>query len=317
MIMKGRVVVKKLMMVAGALGFLALASYTPAKADAYVDAPSFGRIVYGLTGGLVVLPQDAWQGAYPDASGPTTTPADTSFGGGAILVGTIKQYAGDLVNASRGLASPGSDTGIDYSAAVAYNGGVTTVLLNSTGIFNSGSIKPKDLVVSTKLGFVAAYAWESQVGVYGADGVTKPSTGDVATLFGTHTGAGNVGTATVDNPFGFKYWSTGTSKIPAFDYYSDNAANNSGYAPNQLYTHTKAFLVTDASNPYYGTWFVGFEDTNFNTKGKPGYHRFDYNDTVIAMTFEAVPEPAFYQMAGLLGLGALGLLRRRRATSTK
>jgi hypothetical protein len=126
----------------------------------------------------------------------------------------------------------------------------------------------------------------------------------------------------VGNPFAFKYWSDGSASpiIPAFDYYSDNSANNSGYAANQLYSHMLAYQVTDPLSNYVGTWFVGFEDINFNVKGSPngsnGYHRFDYNDSVVSMTFEAVPEPAFYQMAGLLSLGAFGLLRARRRSAS-
>lgn len=306
---------KRLLLVAGVLGALASASNAPARADAFVDSPSFGRIVYGLTGGLVVLPQDAWQGAYPDGSGTSTlpNPPDTSFGGAAMLVGTTKQYAGDVVNPARGLTAPGADFGIDYAAAVTYNGGSdTSVLVNATGVFSSGPGAPANLIEATKLGFVAGYGWESQVGVYGSDGTTKPAPGDVVTLFGAHTTAGTSITTTVDNPFAFKYWSEGTAKVPAFDYYSDNPANNSGTATNQLYNHVMAYKVTDVANPFFGTWFVGFEDTNYDVKGTRGYHRFDFNDTVIAITFEAIPEPAFYQMAALMSLGALALLRVRR-----
>jgi len=299
--------VKRLLMFAGAVGLLAMAGYTPARADAYVDAPSFGRIVYGLTGGTVVLPKDAWQGAYPDGSGPTTTGNDAGFGGGAILVGTVKQYVGDS------MGTPGANFGFDYATALASVGGTeTSVLNNASGMFDSGSLMPKDAIVSLKLGFVASYAKASAIGVYGSDGVTKPTSGDVVSLFAPGASAGTVGTATVDNPFAFIYESAGSSSIPAFDYYSDNPANNSGYAANKLYNHVLSYQITDASNPFYGYWFIGFEDTNFNTKGNPGYHRFDYNDSVIMMSFEAVPEPAFYQMAGLLSLGAFGLLRMRR-----
>jgi len=304
--------VKRLLLIAGALGFLALASNAPARADAWVDPPSFGRIVFGITGGTVVLPQDAWQGAYPDGSGVAATPADSAFGGSAILVGTTKQYEGDM---GALLGTRGTNF-YDYATAVAYAGGVTGTATNPAGVWDSGSLtKPKDLIISTKLGFVASYAWESQIGVYGSDGSSKPASGDVVTLFANETGAGTVNSVTVDNPFAFKYWSDGTVKIPTFDYYSDNPANNSGTAANQLYNHVAAYEVTDVNNPFYGYWFVGFEDTNFNVKGQPGYHRFDFNDSVIAMTFEAVPEPAFYQMAGLLSLGAFGLLRMRRRSS--
>jgi hypothetical protein len=37
-----------------------------------------------------------------------------------------------------------------------------------------------------------------------------------------------------------------------------------------------------------------------------------YGDLAFNMHFESVPEPAFYQMAGLLALGGLGALRMRR-----
>jgi len=272
-----------------------------------------------MTGGLVVLPQDAWQGAYPDGSGPSAlpNPLDTTFGGAAVTVGTSSQYGGDL------FGTPGANFGYDYAGAIAYAGGATTVVQNTTGMWDSGNPnRPQDAIASTKLGFRAGYAWESQIGVYGADGSTKPAVGDVSTLFGVHTSAGTVNNSVVvDNPFGFKYWSNGSASptVPAFDYYSDNPANNSGYAPNQLYSHMLAYQVTDPQSLYYGTWFIGFEDQNFNSKGAPvgqiGYHRFDFNDNVISMTFEAVPEPAFYQMAGLLSLGAFGLLRMRRRSS--
>jgi len=316
--------VKKLLLFAGAVGFMALASNAPARADAFVDSPSFGRIVFGMTGGTVVLPQDAWQGAYPDGSSTTIlpNPQDTAFGGAAVTTGHTMQFAGDQ-GALAGTA--GTNFGYDYAGALLYNGGATTVATNASGIWDSGDpTKPQDLVRAFKYGFKAAYAWESQIGIYEADGVTKPLVGDVVTVFGAHTNAGDsvpLPGVTVDNPFAFKYWSDGSVSpaIPAFDYYSDNAANNSGYAANTLYSHFLAYQVTDPLSAYYNDWFIGFEDHNFNVKGAPpgqiGYNRFDFNDTVIEMDFEAVPEPAFYQMAGLLSLGAFGLMRMRRRTS--
>jgi len=294
------------MLIAGAAGLLALATYTPAKADTYVDPPSFGRIVYGITGGTVVLPQDAWTGAYPDGSGTIANPNDAAFGGGAILVGTKKQYAGDNFGA------PGTNTGISWSTV---SGGVTSVAKNLSGVFSSGTGAAHDMVVSTKLGFVASYGWESQIGVYGANGGALPAS--VATLFGAHTGATTGASTLVDDPFAFEYSCTGVPNVaPAFSYYSDNAANNSGFPQNKLYSHFLAYQVTDPTNiNWYGHWFVGFEDTNFNVTNN--YHRFDYNDNVIDMTFEAIPEPAFFQMAGLLGLGALGMFRARRRSAAK
>jgi hypothetical protein len=307
---------KKLLLLAGAVGCLALASKAPARADAYVDSPSFGRIVFGMTGGAVVLPQDAWQGAYPDGSGPTIlpNPQDSAFGGGVIQVGVGNfEYQGDL------FGTPGSNLGYNYAGAVAYAGGATSVVKNPNGLFGpdpTNPATPQDHLFTMKLGYKSSYGWESQIGVFGGESGAKPALGDVSTLFGVHSNAGDQNnTVVVDNQFAFKYWSDGTTKVPAFDYYSDNSGNNSGYPANTNFSHVLAYMVNDPSSTYNGTWFVGFEDTNYSGKGGASYHRFDFNDNVIMMTYEAVPEPAFYQMAGMLSLGAFGLLRMRRRSA--
>ena len=287
---------KRLLLFAGAVGFMALASNAPAKADVYVDPPSFGRIVYGMTGGQIVLPQAAWEGAYPDGSGTVIAPNDLGFGGGPVVVGVQTRYAGDL------FGTPGSNTGYDFAGA----GGAGAVNATAvTPVFGSGLL-PKADVVATKLGFISQDGWQSAISVYKA-----PSISPLTTLFGINTNAGSVNSVTVGEPFGMAY----TSSTYGFAYYSDNPANNTGTAANQLYNHIAAYQVTDPMSTFYGDYFVGFEDVNFDTAGNPGYHRFDYNDSVIQMSFTEVPEPAFYQMAGLLTLGAFGLLRLRRRSA--
>jgi len=281
-------------MIVGAVAALSLASRIPAKADPFVDPPSFGRIVYGMTGGAVVLPQDAWQGAYPDGSGTAALPADAAFGGGAIVIGSQTRYTGDL------FGTPGSNTGYDF-AGVGGAGAVNAVSV--APVFGSGGSNTSASILALKLGFISADGWNSIVSVY-----PTPSVSPLVTLFGVNTNAGSLNAVSVGNPFAFAYTDTVTGNT----YYSDIPANNDGTAANKLYNHVVAY--TSSALP--GVYFVGFEDVNFDTAGNPGYHRFDYNDSVIAMTFEEVPEPAFYQMAGLLGLGAFGLLRsRKRAKS--
>jgi len=280
---------KRLLMFAGIVTALALASRTPAKADAFVDPPSFGRIVYGMTGGTVILPQDAWEGAYPDGSGTTALPGDASFGGGAITPGGQIHYTGDL------FGTPGSNTGYDF-AGVGGAGAVNAAAV--APVFGSGT-KPTANLLSLKLGFISADGWNSAISVF-----ATPSISPLTSLFSTNTQAGTLNNATVGDPFGFAYTDTVTGNT----YYSDIPANNDGTAANKLYNHIHAYTSTALP----GVYFIGFEDVNFDTIGNPGYHRFDYNDSVIAMTFEEVPEPAFYQMAGLLSLGAFGLLRARK-----
>jgi len=280
---------KRNLMFAGIVAMLATALWTPAKADPYVDPPSFGRIVYGMTGGAVVLPQEAWEGAYPDGSGTSALPGDAAFGGGPVAtIGQIR-YAGDLFGV------PGANFGYDFAGV----GGLGAV--NSTAVatvFGTGT-KPTADLLTLKLGFVSNQGWESAVSVY-----PTPSVSPLVPLFGTHTQAGAVSGVSVGDPFAFNY----SSALYGFSYYSDNPANNTGTAANQLYNHMRAY--TSSALP--GIYFIGFEDVNFDTPGNPGYRRFDYNDTVIAMEFNEVPEPAFFQMAGLLGLGAFGLLRMRK-----
>jgi len=299
---------KRLLLCAAAILTIAAASRLPAKADPYVDAPSFGRIVYGMTGGLVVLPLDAWQGDYPTPPSSPTTGNDAGFTGAPILAGTSKQYVGDQ------FGTPGSNTGYTYGYITGTLSQAVTTATVGSGVFSSGSVLPEDYIVSTKIGFVASYAWLSEVGVY-----TQGSPGSVDTLIPANTGASltNNYTDTLNDPFAFKYFSAGGMvgpyTVPAFDYYSDpgDYALNSGATANQI-NHMLAYYINDASaGAYNNTWFIGFEDQSYDTSGG-GHKRFDFNDTVINMTFQAVPEPAFFQLAGLLALGGFGLLRARR-----
>lgn len=281
---------KRLLLFAGLVGALALASWSPARADVYVDPPSLGRIVYGMTGGAVVLPADAWQGDYPDGSGTPLAPNDAGFAGGAIVVGAQIRYAGDAVGAGWNFTTVGGAGAVNAAAV--------------TPVFNPGGSASK--ILSTKLGFISTEGWNSTVSAY-----TTPSISPLTTLFAANTNAGATSLKTVTNPVGLAY----TSAIDAFAYYSDNPANNTGSAANKLYNHIKAYQADASTGIYAGLYFVGFEDLNFEPAGSK-YHRFDYNDTVIQMSFEAVPEPAFYQMAGLLSLGAFGLLRLRRRSAS-
>lgn len=288
---------KKCLLFAGVACAMALMAPFSARADVWVDKPSFGRIVYGMTGGACTLPADAWQGYYPDGSGTAAVPGDITFGGGPVVVGAQVHYAGDLAPvAARDWAWVNANPG-------AVN--ATPYLLNT---FTNGVGGPQDKVWSVKLGFISDYGWESEVKVHKATGV-KP--GAMTTLIPKHTNAAaGLYTATVNDPFSFAYVSAGAGATPPYAYYMENPAWNTGTAANKLYSHVKAYHWLAGSTD---VWFLGFEDWNFDSPGgiANGYHRFDWNDTVIAMTY-AVPEPAFYQMLGLFGLGALGLAKARR-----
>jgi len=253
----------------------------PAKADGYVDPPSFGRIVYGITGGQVVLPQDAWQGAYPDGSGTIAYPGDSAFNGAASA-----KYVGDALGTGYSFAGAGGAGAVNATAV--------------SGVFGGASASSE--VFATKLGYISSDGATAAISVY-----TTPSISTLTEVFGAGSVVGSSSLVTVTNPFGLAY----TSTSPLYAYYSDDPSNNTGTAANKLYNHIKAYAGTGAWAGYY---FVGFEDVNFDTSGA-GYRRFDYNDSVMWMTIETVPEPAFYQMGGLLGLGALGLFRLRRRSA--
>jgi len=276
-------------MFAGIVGALALSMMIPAKADGYVDPPSFGRIVYGMTLGQVVLPLDAWRGSYPDASGPVSYPGDGSFNGAASTT-----YAGDT------FGTPGANTGYYYS----YITGTLGQSVNASavsGVF--GGMVASSKVTAMKLGYVSTNGANATISVF-----SVPSVSTLTTVFDPTDAVGSLKvTPPIDNPFGLAY----TSTSPLYAYYSDNPSNNTGTAANKLYNHIKAYAGT---GDWAGYYFVGFEDVNFDSSGA-GYHRFDFNDSVIWMTIETVPEPAFFQMAGLLSLGAFGLLRLRRRAS--
>lgn len=274
---------KKLLIVAGAFAAMTLASYVPAKADAYVDSPSFGRIVYGMTGGTVVLPQDAWQGDFPTGASSVALPNDASFAGGSVLVSGQLRYTGDAMGVGKDFVGVGGAGAVNAIS-------VPTVFGNTLSL-------PKDKVIATKLGFISSYGWNSKIDIYQSPG------GSLVNLFGINTNAGTAsGAKIVGDPFAFHY----RSNDNAVDYYSDNTALNTGNAINQTLNHVKAYYYAP-TNKYY----IGFEDWNYDTSGL-SRKRFDYNDSVIEMSFRAVPEPAFYQMASLLSLGAFGMFRMRR-----
>lgn len=88
-----------------------------------------------------------------------------------------------------------------------------------------------------------------------------------------------------------------------------------GFGVAQADSYTFAALSDQANPQEYitvedpGYWFLGFEDTRFPRADGTLYY--DFQDWVIkAKTPEAVPEPA--TVGALLGLGALGLVSRRR-----
>jgi len=160
-------------------------------------------------------------------------------------------------------------------------------------------------VIATKLGFISNYGWESEVDVHQATG-SQPGAGDLVTLFAKHTDAASSASVLVGDPFAVAYMSTGAVKNP-FAVYSEDPAWNTGSAANKLYNHVKAYQVT--SGTYAGVYFLGLEDWSYENTGAK-HRRFDWNDTVVQMSVEAVPEPAFYQIAVLIGLGSIGFVRR-------
>jgi len=282
--------VKKFLMFAGVVGALALSTIVPAKADPYVDTPSLGRIVYGVTGGSVVLPSDAWTGSVPGVSGTTAVPNDWSYSQLQDLV-NHPEYAGDdsLPAASKYAWYDTGTSSLVYSAAADHTADGTLGV--TAGITASDVTKaltfPAGDVLAIKLAYVSDYGTKEGIWVHDSSYHQLLAAGTIATASGSVASVGDL----------WSLYCGATSLVSV-----DSAILDAGY------NHFKAYYV--GSGPNTGHYYVGVEDWP-----NDGSTRWDWNDTVLDITIQTVPEPAFYQMGGLLGLGALGLFRLRRRSA--
>jgi len=282
--------VKKFLLFAGVIGALVLSAVVPAKADPYVDPPSFGRIVYGVTGGAIVLPSDAWTGYVPGVGGTTAVPADVTYSQLQDLV-NHPEYAGDnSLPAAKAYAW--YDMGTSKLVYNDTNDGIADGnLVETAGVISSDITKvltfPGGDVTAVKLAYISDYGTKESIWAHDGSYHQLLAAGSIATSIGTVNSVGDL----------WSLYCDATSLVSV-----DSAVLDAGY------NHFKAYYVGEGD--FTGHWYVGVEDWP-----NDGSTRWDWNDTVLDITIETVPEPAFFQMAGLLSLGAFGLLRLRRRAS--
>jgi len=295
---------KRAMLVLGTLAVLALAAIKPANAD----SPSFGRIVYGMTGGTVVLPKDAWQTIDISFNGLAYT--QNKFGSNPAYL----SYAGDTQGFTNYAAAAAANSIVGNNGNTNEAGAGIVTSGNGGGAF-TGPLT-NTFVFAAKLGFRAGLGPWATTHVYTADtsaSTTPPvlsaDTGagpypDTSTvLFSADDEAGAFASKTVKNPFSFADTSTANPFGRSWKFYSQdklNATVDPG-TPKHIKIYSANFLGT-------ATYFLGFEDT---IKGD-----YDYNDSVIMATFTAVPEPMFFQLGALLAIGGTCLWRMRRSNKS-
>jgi hypothetical protein len=218
----------------------------------------------------VVLPKEAWLGDVADSMYDGTSPIIDADGN--------VRYESWLL------------TGFyDYTSIE--NG---TLVVNAS-LVPSGTLTTEydtSLVVGALL-FSSDTGWESTISLYQVF-----STATLVPIIDPHTEAGYIHLVHVGTPFAFAY-STALPGGGASSSYSADPWLNTGFLPGieniRIYTVDSGICT--------GMGFVGFEP------GRTSASIGGWNDSVVAFDYLPIPEPAFYQMGGLLFLGALGMLR--------
>ena len=111
---------------------------------------------------------------------------------------------------------------------------------------------------------------------------------------------------------GEPWFTLGLNVLPTSKTYMlDSSANPTGWWGNSVFG--KLYVSTEMSGNEI-KYVFGFEDNQLRNGWDP--RKPDYQDIYGLITVQAVPEPAFYQLAGLTLLGGFGLRRvlRRRSS---
>lgn len=292
---------KRALLVLSTLAVLTLAAIRPANAD----PPSFGRIVYGMTAGFVVLPQDAWQASDSTYGGGQVTYTKAGFPTGFVA------YQGDAFGTQTyaTAAAANSIAGVDGNTD---QGGSGIDTSGTTGGAFSGGPTPNTFIFAAKLGFRASFGpWTDTYVYHATTPATTPTLTSADLLFSENDEAGTVASKTVANPFGFAAVSASDNPyvptlVPAYKWYSQDSLNAA--ADTDVAKHIKAYSADILGTKFY---FFGFEDKTRKQGGD-----YDYNDMVFQATFTAVPEPMFFQLGALLAIGGVCLWRMRRSNKT-
>jgi len=206
---------------------------------------------------------------------------DTNYGGGVAFdygpdtFGSIG-YGQALIN-----SGAGGNGAFGNNGAAGVFGSATGLDTNVDGPAGGGTFPGVSSAATLSVGKIAGFGANTSLKYY--------TPNNTATLFNVNLN----GTTNVTNPFAFAI--KNTVNAGGFTFYQQDAANPVGSKQAKIYKDT------------FDTYWIGFEDIALNNGSDA-----DYNDFVFSAVLTPIPEPAFYQMAGLLIAGGVGFVRLRR-----